>query len=336
MSNPPEILPVNASGPRPFWSVMIPTYRPDPRYLRETLQSVLQQDPGPDQMQIEVVDDCSPDVDVELLVRSITGDRITMSKTPQNLGLAGCWNTCIERSWGEWVHILHQDDLVLPGFYETLRSRISANSEARAAFCRHAQCDEDGHWLCISQLHRNQPGILENFLEALGVRQLIETPSIVVIRSCYEQLGGFRNDLSFTLDWEMWLRIASHFSFLFEPNIMALFRVHQISETSRLVQEAEDVRDIIKMLEITEFYQKPCHAPTITALAKKGYAQLAFSKARRLLVEGNHNSAIKQIREAFRLSQSPSLYWNSFSFFVLWARLKGAKIKYSIRSLMKV
>jgi glycosyltransferase involved in cell wall biosynthesis len=38
---------------------MIPTYNPRANYLEETLNKVLQQDPGPEQMQIEVVYDCS-------------------------------------------------------------------------------------------------------------------------------------------------------------------------------------------------------------------------------------------------------------------------------------
>ena len=38
---------------RPLWSVMIPTFH-CARFLRQTLESVLSQDPGPDVMQIEV------------------------------------------------------------------------------------------------------------------------------------------------------------------------------------------------------------------------------------------------------------------------------------------
>ena len=49
--------PASSADPRPFWSVMIPRYQPDENYLRQTCASVLQQDPGPDQMQTEVVDD---------------------------------------------------------------------------------------------------------------------------------------------------------------------------------------------------------------------------------------------------------------------------------------
>ena len=55
---------------------MIPTYKARADYLEETLRSVLQQDPGPGQMQIEVVDDCSPGGAPVELVRRVAGDRL--------------------------------------------------------------------------------------------------------------------------------------------------------------------------------------------------------------------------------------------------------------------
>jgi glycosyltransferase involved in cell wall biosynthesis len=59
------VIPLVADGiVRPRWSVMIPTHN-CARYLRETLTSVLAQDPGPDVMQIEVVDDHSTKDDPE-------------------------------------------------------------------------------------------------------------------------------------------------------------------------------------------------------------------------------------------------------------------------------
>jgi glycosyltransferase involved in cell wall biosynthesis len=52
----PRVEPRPPDPARPLWSVMIPTYN-CADYLRETLASVLAQDPGPEEMQIEVVDD---------------------------------------------------------------------------------------------------------------------------------------------------------------------------------------------------------------------------------------------------------------------------------------
>jgi glycosyltransferase involved in cell wall biosynthesis len=62
-----------AKAPLPFWSVMIPAYNSVREYLVEALESVLSQDAGPDKMQIEVVDDCSADLeyDLDALVQEI-------------------------------------------------------------------------------------------------------------------------------------------------------------------------------------------------------------------------------------------------------------------------
>ena len=102
----PVIPKAKDSDAHPFWSVMIPTYNTRADYLEETLRSVLQQAPGPDQMQIEVVDDCSPNGAPVQLVHEIAGDRVTVHRELKNNGLAGIWNRCIERARGEWIHIL--------------------------------------------------------------------------------------------------------------------------------------------------------------------------------------------------------------------------------------
>ena len=63
------IPPVPEGTPRPLWSVMILTYNCS-NYLRETLVSVLAQDPGAYVMQIEVVDDHSTKMILKLLLNN--------------------------------------------------------------------------------------------------------------------------------------------------------------------------------------------------------------------------------------------------------------------------
>src|SRR5205823_6867555 len=157
-------------------------------YLEETLRSVLQQDPGPEQMQIEVVDDCSLHGAPAELVRRIAGDRVAVHREPKNHGLAGIWNRCVEWARGEWVHILHQDDLVFPGFYQSLRAGAEKYPEAGAALCRHAYCDENGHWHRLSVLEMPSPGLLQHFVEPLVTAERVQCAAIAVRRSTYEQL----------------------------------------------------------------------------------------------------------------------------------------------------
>ena len=234
---------------RPFWSVLIPTYEPPARYLRETIESVLQQDPGPAEMHIEIVDDASPRTDVPALVKAIAGDRIKVTRNPRNLGLAGSWNSCVQRATGRWVHILHQDDLVFPGFYAELRETIEEFPAAGAAFCRHCFIDEHSAWIGLSAIECHQRTILADWQYHLTTGQRIQCPSIVVQRSTYEAAGSFSSDLPYCLDWEMWTRIAASHPFAYSPRILAGYRNHRASETARLGAAGMRLADQVKTFE---------------------------------------------------------------------------------------
>ena len=116
---------------RPLWSVMIPTYN-CAALLRETLKSVLAQDPGREQMQIEVIDDASTKDDPEAVVRELGQGRVAFHRHSKNIGATANFNTCLSRSRGTLVQILHGDDLVLPGFYDRMRG-VAGPKPARPA-----------------------------------------------------------------------------------------------------------------------------------------------------------------------------------------------------------
>lgn len=227
----------------PLWSVMVPVFRPDENYLRQTLKSVLQQDPGPEQMQIEIVDDCSPGTQITALVREIAGDRVQVSQTPKNLGLAGCWNTCIERSHGEWVHLLHQDDLVLPGFYSQFEALFSALPDLDAAFSRYVHADAEGHWTLLGPLILRNAGVVTDFNVRAATWVPMQCAAAVVKRTTYERLGGYRKDIPYVLDWEMWCRIAASGCWGYVPQPGAVYREHDQSETTRLRKAGKTYQD---------------------------------------------------------------------------------------------
>jgi glycosyltransferase involved in cell wall biosynthesis len=244
----PQIQSVPADVSRPFWSVMIPTYNCDDLF-EQTLRCILDQDPGADQMQIAVVDDRSPNGRSREIVARLAPTRVEFYEQPSNVGLAGNWNTCIERARGHWVHILHQDDLILPGFYEQL-GRAAEQPEIGAAFCRHKFIDGEGNLSRLSELEQERAGPIEGWVEKITGTQRIQCPSIVVKRSVYEKLGGFRPDLLYIVDWEMWIRIAFYYPYWYEPGILACWREHEKSETRRLARLNFQAPDVIKGLAI--------------------------------------------------------------------------------------
>src|SRR5688572_18282566 len=98
---------------------MIPAYN-CAGFLVEAINSVLVQDPGEKIMQIQVVDDYSTDTDVRQLVQDVGRGRIEYFRQPQNVGSVRNFETCLNRSRGRIIHLLHADDKVKPGFYKKL------------------------------------------------------------------------------------------------------------------------------------------------------------------------------------------------------------------------
>lgn len=314
---------------RPFWSVMIPTYN-GTKYLEQTLKSILVQDPGPDEMQIEVVDDCSTKDDPEELVKDIGQGRISFFRNPQNVGLLPNWDTCIRRANGHWVHILHQDDIVLPGFYNSLKKAAQADLSVGAAFCRHMHMDEDGHWIDISTLERKTPGILENWIEQIAIKQRIQFASIVVKRSTYEALGGFCPEAASAADWEMWKRIVAHYPIWYEPQPLACYRLHSGSETSQLVKLGKNIADSRESIEISKSYLPESIAQKVSIKARKFYANYALDAAQYMLFTGHKTTAINQIKEAFKCRFSLPVIMKTVEIF------RSYTIWYTYMSLKKI
>jgi hypothetical protein len=282
---------------------MIPTFNCS-RYLGDTLASVLAQDPGPDIMQIEVVDDHSSEDDHEAVVRHIGQGRVQFHRQASNVGVASNFATCLQRSRGRIVHLLHGDDCVRGGFYVKLGQAFETRPDIGAAFCRHLFMDAEGRWLSLSTLEQRASGILEKGLERLAQEQRIMTPSIVVRRSVYEELGGFDSRLICSEDWEMWVRIAAHYPIWYEVEPLALYRMHPDSNTGRHVGTAQDMKYTRAAIEMFKHQLPEDRAGRLTRQARETYALAAIRTARALLGRGDFAGVRAQLREAIRLSHS--------------------------------
>jgi hypothetical protein len=209
---------------------------------------------------------------------------------------------------------------------------LPTQPQVGAAFCRHALVNSSGHWLRLSELHHESCGILENGRQKIAVEQIILTPAIVVRRSAYEQLGGFSAHLCYVLDWEMWQRIAARFSIWFEPRILAAYRVHEASATSRLILEAADVRDVRTMIELVgPNYPRHLAADWIRR-ARAYYANVAMHQNRELLVEGHWRAAWRRCWHTFEMNPGWRVPAGGFSLFILQLRLLASLLKRQLKS----
>jgi glycosyltransferase involved in cell wall biosynthesis len=256
---------------RPLVSVVIPTYEPG-HYLRSTLRSVLDQDPGLEEMQIAVVDDASPRSDVTALIDGYAPPgRVELHRSTFNRGLADNWNECLRVARGEFVHILHQDDLVAPGFYQRLGSALRTNADIGMAYCRHAYIDSQDAVTRISHRERWFAGRMRNWLARISTRQRLQCAAALVRRSVYEELGGYRQDLCYALDWEMWVRIAARYAVWYDPRVLAFYRRHETAQTARLRSNDRTEPDLLAAIDTFAPYLPSSQR---TELQAQAYARL--------------------------------------------------------------
>ena len=171
-----------------------------------------------------------------------------------------------------------------------------------------------------SERHLDNSGILEEFMNLIASQQRIQTPSVVVRREVYRKLGGFRTDLGYTLDWEMWQRIGSKHSIWFEPEILAVYREHRGAETSRIRGSIGFGREYLKLFEIVDgYHQRSSHV--FLSEGRRIYAVATLHEARGLLVAGNWAGALHELISAIKLGFSLKLLEEIFSFFWLWVKL---------------
>ena len=229
------------------WSVMIPTYRPDEALKEALLSAQAALERAGAAAQIEVVDDASPGIDVAELLRGWGIDGVSVHRRAANGGLGECWNTCIERSTAPLVHILHQDDAVHPDFYSRMTAASRDYPTALMFFCRTRILDHSGSWL--APLHQEQDGLLPDWLTSICTKQTVYCPAVVVRRATYASVGVFDPRLRYIIDWEMWIRIAAAGPVAYLADPLASYRVHDGSESGRLLAGGQISSDFVIGIE---------------------------------------------------------------------------------------
>ncbi|HEX5552154.1 MAG TPA: glycosyltransferase [Chitinophagaceae bacterium] len=310
---PPVIAPIpeDPDGrPRPLWSVMIPVYNCAP-YLPALLKSILHYGPGAEKMQIEVCDDASTDGDIAGLVHTYGKGRIAYFRQPRNVGSLRNFETCLNRSRGMIIHLLHGDDQVKAGFYREMERLFVQYPEIGAAFCRYVSIDAFNGEEMTSALEMARAGILENWLERLARKQRIQTPAMVVRRQVYETLGGFYG-VHYGEDWEMWLRIAARYKVGYVPEVLAEYRKHAASISGAYILTGQNIRDLKEVMAVAKGYFTVDQWRRISRENKRFYADYAINTARTLWGRYQHRRGTSvQIREALNLSANPRVVFQA-------------------------
>lgn len=300
-TSPPFIAPIQEARKRPLWSVMIPSYNCT-AYLQQALESVLIQDPGPEHMQIAVIDDCSTDGDVQAVVQSIGKNRVEYFQQASNCGSLRNFETCLNKSLGQWVHLLHGDDRVVDGFYAEIESLFRDFPNAGAAFTNTADIIMGEDRLVVKAPLTNKAEIIDDLLLKIAAKQQLVPPAIVVKREVYEQLGSFFG-VHYGEDWEMWTRIAAHFPVAYSPKCFAHYRFFGSgSITQGHVRKGQNFQDVKKVIDIIQNYLPSNQRKNLRKVALRNYSLYCASLAHGLY-PNQPDAAFIQANGALQMSK---------------------------------
>ena len=125
-------------------SIGIPTYNRANSYLKQSLQSAVNQTYT--NIEIIVSDNCSSD-DTESVVKSFNDPRIRYYRQKDNIGALDNRNFCLEQSQGEYFLLLFDDDLIDEDFISTCMGAVKSDNKPGVILTGAREIDSKGNIL---------------------------------------------------------------------------------------------------------------------------------------------------------------------------------------------
>ena len=181
-------------------SVVIPV-RNRPAVIQRAIESALTQTYPV--REVVVVDDGSTDETPQVIERLADANPpIRLLRQPEARGAPAARNRGAQNSSGTFIAFLDSDDVWLPTHVESLRALLKAQPEAPAAFSNYL-IEYRGRPTKVTRIPARVT------LDMLLKRNAIGGSSLVLVRrTAFEAIGGFRDPMPSCQDWDLWLRLA--------------------------------------------------------------------------------------------------------------------------------
>ncbi len=212
----------------PTISVVMATYN-HADFVTKAIESVLNQS-GVD-FELLIADDGSVDRTREV-VASFRDERIRFFPNEANRGACAVTNDLIQRASGEFIALINSDDYWADDDKLAYQLQVMRdNPTVGACFGRARFVDAKGHAIDKSSLpfgsvfdqkNRSQGAWLRHFFD-LG--NCICHPTMLIRKSCYDELGMYSNRLRQLPDFDMWIRLVKRYPIYISERELINFRI---------------------------------------------------------------------------------------------------------------
>jgi glycosyltransferase involved in cell wall biosynthesis len=186
-------------------------------YIAETLDAILAQDYP--HIESIIIDDGSTDNTMEVLQPYLADPRVRVVRQ-ENAGQTVAKNRGIAESRGEFIAFCDADDtwrqdklsLQIPHFEDPAVGVVFSD-----IIC----IDGAGEVLDIPPMKRSEGNVTAPLL----VDNFVPFPTSVARASVLEEAGGFDENLSMSIDYDLWLRISVKYRFVWVKEPLANYRI---------------------------------------------------------------------------------------------------------------
>ena len=215
---------------QPLVSVVIPSYNHAP-YIEATISSVLAQTYP--HLELFVIDDGSRDDSVARITRLLDERKDARATliARENRGLCATLNEGLRLSRGRYFAYLGSDDLWEPVKLERQVAALEAAGErVGAAYSDSYVIDAEGKLLDrYGRQYRYRSGDI--YRDLLVMDYMPPSPTNLFVREKLIAVGGFNEDVTIE-DYEAWLRLTRRFHVIYQPDVLASFRIHRTNTSS--------------------------------------------------------------------------------------------------------
>lgn len=182
----------------PLISILTPVYNPDPKFLQETLDSVLAQHYSRWEW---ILADASTAPEVHLLLDRYAAQdsRIVVQRLPKNLGIAGNSQVALSKACGEFVAFLDHDDLLAPQALSEAVNLLNLHPDTDLVYS-----DEDK---VTTSGQRCEPMFKPDWSPDLFLNANYLCHLVVARRTVVNEVGGFRPGYDGAQDYDLLLRL---------------------------------------------------------------------------------------------------------------------------------
>ena len=206
----------------PKISIIVPTYKTPINFLREMIDSVVDQTYSNWELCIADGSEGDAAVEAELEKYAKQDDRIKYTLLEKNEGISGNTNAALELATGEYVGLFDHDDILAPNaLYEVVKAL--QEKEYDILYTDEDKITGDGK-------EHNDPNFKPDFSMDLFCSHNYITHFFVVKTNIIKEIGGFRPEYDGSQDYDLMFRcIENADSIKHIPMILYHWRIHMNS-----------------------------------------------------------------------------------------------------------